>query len=334
MKTSIVFRIIMIAFVLGVVSITSVWAKGLSILKQDKSNKPPEIIQGGVWSDDFWIGQLQQAENIDIQVSHLFLKYKEQLHWKQTWTQHFSDGEFFQTEAISDSVRLAWNDIEQNYFTTGIYTSTVYSPGKSVDWSTSMWRYSGIPDGVIIEFRTGDTPNPDGTWTSWQIPERRFMEYYCAYTFNNDETECFNNMKGIESSSYIQYRGSFESIDPESTVALYEIDFVYGIHNLVGSATSILILPIDLREWESVIITSTIPTSTTLIIDILAPEGTTLLRDVRNGSSLKGIDPNIYPAIQLRVNFTTMDESITPDIDVWGLRWSIWNRLYLPVMLR
>ena len=334
MKASIIIKGFIIALLLGYIYIPNNLVSGYTSQGYGGINKPPDVIQGGEWKDDFWIGQLQEAENVDVQVSHLFLKYKEQLHWTQTWTAHFASGEFWQTEAISDSVRLAWNDLTQTYFATGIYTSTVFNAGKDVDWSTTNWRYSGIPDGLTIQFRTGNTPVPDGTWTDWRIPNRVFMEDYCAYTFNTDETQCYSSLGGINSSRYIQYRGSFNSNNPLKTVSLYDIDFLYGIHNLSGTALSILIPPVDLRTWESVIITSTIPTSTTLIINVVDPNGTVLLPNITNGMSLAGIDPQIYPAIQLRANLTTNDESISPDIDVWGLRWLTVKRFYLPGLFR
>jgi hypothetical protein len=334
MNKSMIFRSLIIIFLLGTTPIPRYLAAGNTPQEIDGTNKPPDVIQGGEWKDDFWIGQLQESENIDVQVSHLFLKYKEQLHWTQTWTAHFDDGEFWHTEAISDSVRLAWNDAEQNYFSTGTYTSTVYGAGKAVDWSTTIWRYSGIPDGLVVEFRTGNVPIPDNSWTAWQIPNRVFMEDYCAYTYNSDETQCYSSMVGIHSSKYIQYRGLFTNNDTLETVALYEIDFLYGIHNLSGMATSILIPPVDLLTWESVIITSTIPTSTTLVIDILDPNGMVLLPNVTHGMSLAGIDPHNYPAIKLRAHITTSDESISPDIDVWGFRWRIVNRFFLPYIYR
>ena len=334
LKISIVLRLFVIVIVAGCIALSITQANGHLDLKQDKLDKPPEVFQGGEWLDDFWQGKLQEYENIDIEVSHLFLKYKEQLHWTQTWTAHFANGEFWQTEAISDSVRLAWNDLEQSFFTTGTYTSTVFFAGKSVDWSTSDWRYSGIPNGLIMEFRTGNTPIPDETWSSWKLPRRIFMEYYCTYTYNSDETYCFTNMSGVESSPYIQYRASFTSNDPIKTVALYEIDLLYGTHSLTGTALSILIPPVDLREWESVIITSTIPVKTTIVIDILAPDGTVLIPNVTNGTNLEGIDPYDYPAIQLRASLSTTEESISPDIDLWGFRWLVWNRQYLPITLR
>ncbi len=325
-------------FLISVILLVSVsapvnHARGITNLKQGEPIKPPDAIQGGIWRDDFWIGQFQEAENIDVQVGYLVLKFKEQLHWTQTWTAHFAEGDFFHTEAISDSVRLAWDDLQQDYYPTGIYTSTVFSAGRSVDWAYSEWRYLGIPDSIAIQFRTGDTHSPDQTWTGWMVPIKGNFDY-CAFTLPLENTDCFTTMRGINSSPYIQYRALFSRANLSSTVALYDIDFLYGIHILSGDALSILIPPEDLREWENVIITSTIPTNTSLIIDILAPDGSLLIPDVKNGTSLAGIDSHDYPAIQLRASLATSDESISPDIDLWGIRWLVWNRQYLPVMLR
>jgi hypothetical protein len=305
-------------------------ANGYSNQPAESIGKPPDVIQGGEWTDDFWQGQLQQAENIDVQVSHLYLKFAEQLHWVQTWTSHFASGTFWQTEAVSDSVKLAWNEIDQNYFTVGTYTSAVFDAGKSVDWAALDWRYSGIPDGVVMEMRTGNTPVPDATWTNWQRPAIVFMEYYCAYTYNTDETRCFTNMRGFDSSRYIQYQATFSSTDSSKTIAFQDMDLLYGIHLLSGSATSILISPVDLKDWESVRVLSTVPANTAVVIDVLAPDGTVLLADSGDGDSLTGIDSGNYPGLQLRVSLSTADEAVSPDIDLWGLRWSVLNRLYLP----
>lgn len=332
MKNTRTPQLLTMALIVGLCFSPITQVNGYTSRTAESIEKPPEVFQGGEWVDDFWQGQLQQADTIDVQVSHLFLKYSEQLHWIQTWTAHFANGTFWQTEATNDSVRLAWNEIDHNYFTTGTYTSVVFDAGKAVDWVTSVWRFSGIPDGVALELRTGNTPVPDATWTDWQHPEIVFMEYYCAYTYNSDETECFSNMNGIASSRYIQYRATFSSNDPSKTVAFYEIDFLYGTHYPAGSATSILIPPVDLLDWESVRVVSNVPANTTLVIDVLAPDGTVLLSDVGNADSLEGIDPHDYPGLQLHISLSTTVESISPDIDLWGLRWSVLNYIYLPAI--
>jgi hypothetical protein len=296
--------------------------------------KPPEVISGGEWTDDFWQGKLQEAENIDVQVSHLLLKYTEQLHWTQTWTEHFAEGEFWQTEAISDSVRLAWNAASQEFYTTGIYTSTVFYAGRPVDWAYATWRFTDVPENVFIQFRTGETPTPDDGWTGWMVPRQGFFEFICAYTQPVGDTDCSTNLDGINSSPYIQYRASFTSDHPGTSVALTNIDFLYGIHCLSGSALSIPIPPADLREWESVIVSATTPADTTLVIDVLATDGTVLIPDIHDGSSLEGIDAHDHPAIQLRASLTTSDPSVSPDIQLWGLKWAVWYRQYLPVTRR
>jgi hypothetical protein len=301
--------------------------------QQVYDDKPPEDMRGGIWSDHFYNPQLVGGVNFDVQMSHLFLKFDEELQWTQTWTAHFSNGEFFQTEAISDSVRLALDGMGQ-YFITGTYTSTIFGAGKPVDWSSTGWNFSGIPEGVEVKFRTGNTPVPDETWTAWEMPLKIFNEYMCWYTFNTDDTGCLTNMSGIDSSTYIQYRLSFDHDDPTNTVALYDIDFLYGTHPFTGTAISIIIPPVDLREWESVIITSTIPTSTSLLIDITTPDGTILAHDVHNGDALAWIDPVENPALQLRASFSTSDKSLTPDVDVWGITWLVMNRQFLPVIFR
>ena len=136
--------------------------------QQVDNDKPPEDMRGGIWLDHFYNPQLVGGVNFDVQMGHLFLKFDEQLHWTQTWTSHFSNGEFYQTEAMSDSVRLAPDGMGQ-FFITGTYTSTVFDAGKPVDWSSTGWNFSGIPEGVEVKFRTGTTPVPDETWTAWRI---------------------------------------------------------------------------------------------------------------------------------------------------------------------
>jgi hypothetical protein len=324
-------RILLIAISIGSVGITISLARASS--QQVDDDKPPEEIRGGVWSDHFYNPQLVGGVNFDVQMGHLILKFDEQLHWTQTWTAHFNSGDFFQTEAISDSVRLAPDGMGQ-FFTSGTFTSTVFYAGKPVDWSLTEWNFSGIPEGIEVKFRTGNTPTPDETWTAWEDPLKIFNEYMCWYTFNTDDTGCLTNMSGIDSSAFIQYRAAFLSDDPTKTVALYDIDFLYGTHTFTGTALSMIIPPVDLREWESVIITSTIPTSTTLIIDITTSDGTILAHDVQNGDDLAWIDPVENPALQLRASFSTSDKSLTPDVDVWGIQWLVLHKHYLPAIVR
>ncbi len=332
MRASTLLRILLAGIVTGLLALPAAPVNSHPYSQQADGDKPPEF-QGGEWSDDFLTWQLSEKANVDLMAGHLVLKLDEYLHWTQTWTAHFAGGEFFQTEAISDSVRLAPDGIGE-YFTTGAYTSTVLNAGRPVDWSASGWTFSGTPDALRVEYRTGNTPNPDSAWTGWASPRKAFWEYYCVYIIGLDEAECTTNMGGIDSSQYIQYRASFSSSDPAKTVALNDIDLLYGVHPVTGTASSALVAPVDLLAWESVIISSTVPVSTTLAIDVLAADGTVLLQNAGNGDSLASIDPHEVPAIKLRATLVTMDPSLTPDVDMWGLRWHVLSRRYLPVILR
>ncbi len=295
--------------------------------------KPPDEIRGGKWSDDFLTNLSFEGKNVEATLGHLELKLDESLHWIQTWNYHFMDGEFLHTEAVSDSVRLTHNG-EDQYFTTGVYRSIVLNAGKPVDWSSSKWTYSHTPQSLVVEYRTGDTPIPDQSWTGWQTPTIRPGDYMCVYTINSEITECESNLNGISSSQFIQYRLSFDSDSPLHTVALYDIDILYGTHALSGTAWSIIVPPADLSQWESVILTSTVPADTQLTLDILAEDGTLLLHDVEDDTSLLGIDPGQNPSLQLYASFSTTDPSHSPDIDLWGLTWKVKYKIFIPVVLR
>jgi len=298
------------------------------------AEKPPEGIQGGAWTDDFLSEQwLQKQDNTQLDSGHLQLKLLEPQHWLQTWTAHFAVGEFFQTEAISDSVRLAPDGTSQ-YFTSGAYTSLVLNAGKKVDWASARWTFAGVPNSLLVEFRTGNTPTPDAAWTDWTSPEMKINESYCIHIIDSYQTECLTNMGGIASSPFIQYRASFSSDDPLKIVALNDIDLLYGLHPVSGTATTVGIAPLDLREWQTLVITPTVPSNTTLIVDVLAADGTVMLQDIHNGDNLASIDPRTYPALQLRTILTTQDSSLSPDLDLWGLRWTVTHRLYLAVVVR
>jgi hypothetical protein len=322
-------KVILIASALSVIALSGVTALGHTGEQQPMGDAPP-IIKGGQWIDGFDWGLPSTVTNTEISAGHLLLKLEEYLDWTQTWTAHFALGDFFHTEAVSDSVRLAPIDGTGQYFTTGIYTSTVFDAGKQVDWSSVKWTHSGTPYSVTIEYRTGDTPVPDGTWSEWHTPATRL----CAYVINLDWSDCSSNMSGIESSRHIQYRASFNSNDPDNSIALFDIEIGYGVHRTTGAAVSESIPPVDLWAWRDVFYTATIPISTSLTVDILSADGMVLISNASSGSNLASIDPSAYPAIKLRATLTTDNPAYTPELDAWGVRWVVGSRCYLPVVLR
>ena len=52
------------------------------------------------------------------------------------------------------------------YAAAGNYTSAAFDAGAVVTWLTATWS-AAVPAGTsaVIQYRTGNTPTPDGTWT-------------------------------------------------------------------------------------------------------------------------------------------------------------------------
>lgn len=279
------------------------------------------IIQGGEWQEEFYWGELA-------------LKLQDYLNWKQTWDVHFASGDFFQTEAISDSVRLAPTGGPGQYFTTGVYTSTMFDAGRAVDWVAAEWSHSETFYAVALEYRTGNTAVPDLTWSSWVTPTISFGNFSCSHSSQLNITTCNSTLSGVQSSRYIQYRAEFNSGDSNTSVALFDINLVYGIHALTGEFISEPIAPVDLLSWKEAFYTSTVPISTSLIVDILSVNGTVLISNITSGDSLAGIDASTYSSIKLRATLNTTAPSLTPEIEAWGIRWFVGSRFYLPIVLR
>lgn len=89
------------------------------------------------------------------------------------------------------------------YDATGTYQSTVVDTGTaSPIWSVASWVETLVAGGnVTIATRTGATPAPDGSWSSWsgeltqpngsQItsPSARYLQYRISYTRGDNPTE-------------------------------------------------------------------------------------------------------------------------------------------------
>jgi len=291
-------------------------------------------IYGGEWSDDFWTSvSWSSSQNVAVFYGMVRLKIPEQLDWMQTYTEHFAPGEFFQTEAISNSVRLAPIAGTLDYFTTGMYTSTVFDASRQVDWISVYWVFSGLPYSLTVEYRTGDTVAPDATWSDWTAAMREFY-IYCGYSPSLDKTECKSDLSGIASSRYLQYRARFNSGDARRTMALEYLKVFYGLYVASGEVTSTLINPGDLLAWQGIFYTATVPANTHLLVDVLSADGTILIPHAMNETSLAGIDPATHPSIKLRATLLTNDPARSPELDVWGVRWLVGWRGYFPVIGR
>lgn len=88
-----------------------------------------------------------------------------------------------------------------------------------------------------------------------------------------------------------------------------------------GSFVSPLIQPASLHRWGTLTYTRSLPADTTLGVDILNNDGTTVLAtDIASGSSLSGL-PAVanQNAIRLRARLATNNSAVSPSLDSWGL---------------
>lgn len=100
---------------------------------------------------------------------------------------------FLQVKAVFNptiDVAPVIEEVRVNYRTTatGEYLSPVIDSGGSGDWYYLAWSAAG-PGTVTIQTRTGDTPTPDASWSTWSAPylnpngdkitspARRYLQY-------------------------------------------------------------------------------------------------------------------------------------------------------------
>ena len=95
------------------------------------------------------------------------------------------------------------------YASTGTFDSRIFDAGEQVNWSGLSWT-ADVPAGtsVALAYRAGDTPTPDGTWSSFVA---------VAAT-----------PAGINASArYVQYRAVLSTDDPSVTPVLSDVSLAY-----------------------------------------------------------------------------------------------------------
>jgi hypothetical protein len=93
--------------------------------------------------------------------------------------------------ASSGTLDLDMVQIE-SYATSGEFVSSVFDATRIANWGTATWT-AAEPVGttLIVETRSGDTANPDGTWSDWAAasnggavssPSGRYLQYRVRMT--------------------------------------------------------------------------------------------------------------------------------------------------------
>jgi len=105
---------------------------------------------------------------------------------------------------------------------------------------------------------------------------------------------------------------------------------------LSGTAVSRPITPtVSSMEWGHLTYTRTVPAGTSLVVDLLAGDGSLLIEDVASGTSLDTLDPVTHPSLKLRADLSTDNVANSPRLDEWTITWQPkhWTT-YLPIILR
>jgi hypothetical protein len=108
----------------------------------------------------------------------------------------------------------------------GTYESDVRDAGTVATWGAIRWRASGQPGQVQIATRSGNTANPDETWSAWSKP------------YTNAEGERI----GSPNARYLQWRATMTSEGTAGPV-LTSVTAAYLPRNLRPEVTSITVHP-------------------------------------------------------------------------------------------
>lgn len=124
--------------------------------------------------------------------------------------------------------------------------------------------------------------------------------------------------------------------DSNGVTILFPGELALNGQAYTGTAVSRAITPtVSSMEWDSFHYTSTVPAGTSLVIDILASDGSLLLEDVDSETSLDMLDAVTHPSLKVRASFSTDNLANSARLDEWFITWrpTQWI-VYLPIVLR
>jgi hypothetical protein len=190
------------------------------------------------------------------------------------------------------------------YGSSGTMTSAVREINAaslgSIHWSADA------PAGttLVLQTRTGDTPSPDASWSSWSVP-----------------ITTSGSQMSSPAGRYLQYRVEAATADSRWSPVLRRVSLTVQRRALSGAAESVRIVPGRIGAWGTLAYTATVPAGASLAVDVLDAEGTTLRTGVASGADLSGLDVSAYPTLRLGVR---MERSgiAGPRLEGWSVTWS------------
>ncbi len=74
--------------------------------------------------------------------------------------------------------------------------------------------------------------------------------------------------------------------------------------------------------WERVTWEADTPRATDISVDVIDEKGAILVRNIRNGGSLAGIDPLAHPSLRLQATLTTRNPQVSPVLKSWQVEYT------------
>ena len=127
-------------------------------------------------------GELAQDTPVGAPGDYVGSPHRYRIQWEAGAVRYFIDGVPVHTDntSIASNVNVGASDFNKAatlsvdwlhmspYSTPGTFTSRVFDAGETVNWSAISWdEILPANTSIKISVRTGDTPAPDGTWSSF-----------------------------------------------------------------------------------------------------------------------------------------------------------------------
>jgi hypothetical protein len=120
--------------------------------------------------------------------------------------------------------------ISSGYAAQGEFHSAVKDTGGVSDFGTISWQSSGSR--VALRSRSGNTKNPDNTWSSW----------------SKDYTDPENSKVSSPAARYIQWKAMLSTSSPAQSPELRSVSLFYAQRNLAPQIESFTVLPAGIKQ--------------------------------------------------------------------------------------
>jgi hypothetical protein len=193
------------------------------------------IFSTGATGDQLYARSLVGSQtNTALGASYLNGYHRYRIDWSATGATYYIDGVQVASHAVSfsDNLRPAASDSNPSgslaidwlrmspYAAPGTFTSRVLDAGAAATWLTLDYTSTGpAGTGQSLDLRTGDTPTPDGSWSTF-VPVANGAD-----------------IPGV--SRYVQYRASLMSTDPNATPGLQSVSIGYSVVTRPSAPTAV-----------------------------------------------------------------------------------------------